>query len=194
MCLPNETQHVQSYSYIAADNIKELNLVEKQTTVSDGSNALELSFPFTARQNIYRPLCSNESPMSINAEELQDQYERGTIIIRTSGDTLCLNDIFINKFNNINMIYSQDEIPTLSENVIISSHMSAVRDVNKDSMITPAISLPEISNALPTNCDYSSFRSYINGEDDSFNYIHSTELNRNEDILSNLLDLCVRDF
>ncbi|XP_060661067.1 forkhead box protein N4 isoform X2 [Drosophila nasuta] len=194
MCLPNETQHAQSYSYIAADNIKELNLVDKQATVSDGSNALELSFPFTARQNIYRPLCSNESPMSINADELQDQYERGTIIIRRSGDTLCLNDIFINKFNNINMIYSQDEIPTLSENVIISSQMSAVLDVNKDSTITPAISLPEISNVLPTNCDYSSFRSYINGEDDSFNYIHSTELNRNEDILSNLLDLCVRDF
>ncbi|KAH8376054.1 hypothetical protein KR093_011340 [Drosophila rubida] len=185
-----------SYNYLAAEKIEELNVVEQQAGSSKELNtsALELSISNDINRDHGRPsLCSNEFAMSINSEELQQQYERGTIIIHTSGDSLCLNDIFINnKFNNINMIYTEDEIPTLSENVIISSHMPM--DINKDTPTIPVISAPEIPNVLSTSCDLSSFRTCIDGEDESFNFINSSEINRNDDILYNLLDVCVRDY
>ncbi|KAH8272487.1 hypothetical protein KR044_009472 [Drosophila immigrans] len=195
LCLRRHSQHAQSFNYMATEQIEELNDVE-QPANGVNTTALELSISNAMTQDHDRSfLCSNEFPMSINAEELQQQYEGGTIIIRTSSDSLCVNDIFINnKFNNINMIYTDNEIPSLSENVIISSHMSAVLHENKDASITPIISSPEIPNTSSSNCDYSSFRSYIDGDDESFNYIHSSEIHRNEDFLCNLLDVCIRDY
>lgn len=86
-----------------------------------------------------------------------------------------------------------------SENIIVSSHMSTMLDVSKDAdiaLVTPSVlgSSPELPSSLANNCDYSNFRAYIDGVDESFNYLHSTEINRNEDILDNLLDVCVRDY
>jgi len=84
-----------------------------------------------------------------------------------------------------------------SENIVISSHMSTVLDVNKDAdiaLVTPVVSSPELPSSLANNCDYSNFRAYIDGVDESFNYLHSSEMNQNEDILDNLLDVCVRDY
>ncbi|XP_064537678.1 uncharacterized protein LOC135427886 [Drosophila montana] len=125
----------------------------------------------------------------------QQQYELGTIIISTTGildepssSSSCLNSIIGNKFGCSNMIYTEDEIPTPSENVIISSHKM---DANKDAPVEIPIPIPmPIPSSFTINCDYSNFRPF----DEPFSYLQSSEINRNEDILDNLLDVCVRDY
>ncbi|KAL7726757.1 hypothetical protein ACLKA6_001481 [Drosophila palustris] len=125
--------------------------------------------------------------MSANEEEqgMQQQYELGTIIISTTGiidDSSCLNGILNNKFSCTNMIYTEDEIPMSSENVIMSTDADIA-------LVTPAVSSPEL---LPSSLAHN--WAYIDGVDESFGYLHSTEINRSEDILDNLLDVCVRDY
>lgn len=81
-----------------------------------------------------------------------------------------------------------------SENVIISSHMSMDTSSEATSPLAPVTSNPEIPRSVTINCNYSNYRPYMDMADDPFNYLQSTEINRSEDILDNLLDVCVRDY
>ncbi|ACY70520.1 uncharacterized protein [Drosophila virilis] len=129
------------------------------------------------------------------AFHLQQQYELGTIIISTTGileEPSCLNSLISNKFGCSNMIYKEDEIPTASENVTISSHkMDANRDANVALIASSEMPIP---GSFTINYDYSNFRPFMDSVDESFGYLQSSEINRNEDILDNLLDVCVRDY
>ncbi|XP_017853537.1 uncharacterized protein LOC108607354 isoform X2 [Drosophila busckii] len=126
----------------------------------------------------------------------QQQYELGTIIISTTG---IIDESFsLNKFSCPNMIYADDEIPLASENVIISSNKSTDVHATSVHMNASDITRPEVPSSLTINCDYSNFRPYMDGLDigieEPFDYLHNNEISRNEDILDNLLDVCVRDY
>lgn len=199
------SQNTQASHYTGADKVTQLDLVENTCSLTEIEVGLGFSLPNILSPRIHAPdnpfLCANElaMTMSTNAAGLQ-QYELETIIISTTGiidESSCLNSIINNKFSCTNMIYTEDEIPMSNENVVISSCMSTVLDVNKDAdvaLLTPAVSSSEIPSSLANNYDYSNFRSYIDGVDESFNYLNNTEISRNEDILDNLLDVCVRDY
>lgn len=83
-----------------------------------------------------------------------------------------------------------------SENVIISSHMSTFDtiDVCSEPLVVPVISNPEIPRSVTINCNYSNYRPCMDLIEDPFSFLQSSEVNRNEDILDNLLDICVRDY
>ncbi|EDW10956.1 uncharacterized protein LOC6585841 isoform X2 [Drosophila mojavensis] len=157
-------------------------------TLSNGSHDRDAHFLYPD---------SSFTPSSNNEAFLPHQYELGTIIISTTGiidDSSCINSIINNKLDCSSMIYTEDDIPTASENVIISSNKM---DSNKESniaLVAPITSNSEITSNVPINYDCSNFRPYIDCIDESYNYLHSNELNRNEDILDNLLDDCARDY
>ncbi|TDG38511.1 hypothetical protein AWZ03_015067 [Drosophila navojoa] len=91
------------------------------------------------------------------------------------------------------MIYTEDEITTASENVISPNKMDSNIETNIK-LIAPTTSNSEITSSVTINYDCSNFRPYIDCIDESYNYLHSNELNRNDDILDNLLDVCPREY
>lgn len=86
-----------------------------------------------------------------------------------------------------------------NENVIISSHMSTFGTMDicsnaSSPLAAPVTSNHEVPRSVTINCNYSNYRPYIDLVEDPFNFLQSSEINRNEDILDNLLDICVRDY
>ncbi|XP_017966447.1 uncharacterized protein LOC108658301 [Drosophila navojoa] len=133
---------------------------------------------------------------SNNEAILPQQCELGTIIISTTGiidNPSCLNSIINNKLGCSSMIYTEDEITTASENVISPNKMDSNIETNIK-LIAPTTSNSEITSSVTINYDCSNFRPYIDCIDESYNYLHSNELNRNDDILDNLLDVCPREY
>ncbi|XP_030379673.1 uncharacterized protein LOC115627918 [Scaptodrosophila lebanonensis] len=196
---------------------------EQQQQLPDRIDVNLSSVPISQLDNgggVAASFCSEAFPTTIESAGLQQQYELGTIIISTTGiiddstTAAGLNYLISDKFGCPSMIYAEDEVPPASENIVISSHMSTVlasvtddMDANMDvdgALIAPAVSSSELlsgsetfpisAGSLTINCDYANFRPYMDGIDEPFQYLHSTEINRNEDILDNLLDVCVRDY
>lgn len=76
----------------------------------------------------------------------------------------------------------------------MSTYGSVDTSSEETSPLAPVTTNPEIPRSLSINCNYSNYRPYMDITDDPFNYLQSTEINRSEDILDNLLDVCVRDY
>ncbi|XP_023165574.2 hepatocyte nuclear factor 3-beta [Drosophila hydei] len=196
--MQNEKPHLSSPdNSIAVHDVQLDSLTLTEVEVGLGDGLTLPNGPHDSDPTFLYPDTSFQSSTNNEALHLEQQYELGTIIISTTGiidDPSCLNSIISNKFGCSNMIYTEDEIPTASENIIISSHKM---DSNKETnlaLITPIPSNTEIPSSFTINCDYPNFRPYMDCIDEPYNYLHSNELNRNEDILDNLLDVCVRDY
>lgn len=76
----------------------------------------------------------------------------------------------------------------------MSTYGSVDTSSEATSPLAPVTSNPEIPRSVSINCNYSNYRPYMDMNDDPFNYLQSLEINRSEDILDNLLDVCVRDY
>ncbi|XP_037723195.1 uncharacterized protein LOC119555650 [Drosophila subpulchrella] len=86
-------------------------------------------------------------------------------------------------FNNINS-YS-DTTPVFASNTAI------IEDRN----ITNDVSSPSHPCNIRISYDYTNFRPLVDSIDEQFHYLHNrSEFSRNDDILDNLLDVCVRHY
>ncbi|EDW36516.1 GL18393 [Drosophila persimilis] len=153
---------------------------------------------------------SNMGPMTTIADEeiYQQQYELGTIIISTTeiiDESNGLNCLITDKLGCTSMIYKEDDIAPFNESVNITSNMTPVLastsanlnvlEEQDGTLITSAISSPVHPSSITINYDYTNFRPLMDSIDEPFHYLHSTaEFGRSDDILDNLLDVCVTHY
>ncbi|XP_022217456.1 forkhead box protein K1 isoform X2 [Drosophila obscura] len=158
---------------------------------------------------------SNMVPMTTIADEdiCQQQFELGTIIISTTeiiDESNGLNCLITDKLGSTSMslfhqIYSEDDIPTFNESVNIASNItpvlastSANLDVHEEldgTLITSDICSPVHPSSITINYDYTNFRPLMDSIDEPFHYLPITaEFGRSDDILDNLLDVCVTHY
>ncbi|EDW83558.2 uncharacterized protein Dwil_GK13616 [Drosophila willistoni] len=114
---------------------------------------------------------------------LQQQYGLGTIIISTTG--------IIEEASGLNCDSSFSTVLTSTlDNAPSESHKN--QDIT---LITTAESSPVHPSNITINCDYTNFRPFMDSIDEPFHYLHSgAEINRADEILDNLLDVCVTHY
>ncbi|XP_023035694.1 uncharacterized protein LOC6651165 [Drosophila willistoni] len=138
---------------------------------------------------------------------LQQQYGLGTIIISTTGiieEASGLNCLITDKYGCASMICKDDELPSSLpgdssfSTVLTSTLDNAPSESHKNqdiTLITTAESSPVHPSNITINCDYTNFRPFMDSIDEPFHYLHSgAEINRADEILDNLLDVCVTHY
>ncbi|XP_017155587.1 forkhead box protein O isoform X1 [Drosophila miranda] len=215
-------QHVESIqnSYRRSSKMPQTNaLVEMKGPKNHGSSSftltelgLSLSTGVSSQVNdiFTTSFRSNMGPMTTIADEeiYQQQYELGTIIISTTeiiDESNGLNCLITDKLGCTSMIYKEDDIAPFNESVNITSNMTPVLastsanlnvlEEQDGTLITSAISSPVHPSSITINYDYTNFRPLMDSIDEPFHYLHSTaEFGRSDDILDNLLDVCVTHY
>ncbi|XP_055922545.1 uncharacterized protein LOC129953398 isoform X2 [Eupeodes corollae] len=134
--------------------------------------------------NNYNKL-SNSTNLTGDAE-----YELGTIIVNSLtadiGGPMNISEIE----KQIN-VFVEDEIPEPCENVVISSYLSngSIGNQSQPNVIVEQME-PYCTGSTSSE---SSFRPYIDGIDEAFQYLRSMDT-RCDDLFDNLLDISVSDY